>query len=400
MQLSRTTALAASARRSMHSSAVKLSARGLVKDLQIGSIHHGFKITKIKEVEDFDLTAIQLKHEITGANYLHIAKDDSNNVFTVGFQTTPHDSTGVPHILEHTTLCGSQKFPVRDPFFKMLNRSMSTFMNALTGSDLTMYPFSTENPTDFNNLFTVYMDAVFHPLLRKLDFKQEGWRLEHEIPTGESNLKFLRLNAAYGLSFPDVTTPIVFKGVVYNEMKGVFSDVNNIFLTRLQQAMYPSTTYGVVSGGDPANITDLTYEQLVEFHQKFYHPSNAKFVTYGNFPLMERLAAVDAIISPFGRIETETIKDVEPFTSPRRVSASCSPDAMGNPEKQCKLSVSYLTNDGNDPFETFAVRMLTTLLTDGPSSPMYRALIESNVGTDYAASTGYDRTAKMTNFSV
>ncbi|KAJ3028397.1 UNVERIFIED_CONTAM: Presequence protease, mitochondrial [Siphonaria sp. JEL0065] len=406
--------------RSLHSSGRRLSARHLVGDLQVGTIHHGFKVTKvlvpyrffcliesfiflhqIKDIPDFALTAIQLKHQVTGADYLHIAKDDSNNVFTVGFQTTPMDSTGVPHILEHTTLCGSQKFPVRDPFFKMLNRSMSTFMNALTGSDLTMYPFSTENPTDFNNLFSVYMDAVFHPLLRRLDFKQEGWRLEHEVPT-------------------DASTPIVFKGVVYNEMKGVFSDVNNIYLTRLQQAMYPETTYGHVSGGDPVNITDLTYEQLVAFHRKYYHPSNAKFVTYGNFPLLERLAAVDKIISPFGRVELEPITDVQPFNEPRRVTASCSPDAMGSPEKQCKLSISYLTNDGTvshfslcpadmadekpnihkDPFETFAVRMLTTLLTDGPSSPMYRALIETNIGTDYAASTGYDRTAKMTNFSV
>ncbi|KAI8621873.1 Metalloenzyme, LuxS/M16 peptidase-like protein [Chytriomyces sp. MP71] len=347
----------------------------------VGSLLHGFRVLKTKHVPDFDLTAVQLKHEETGADYLHIAKNDSNNVFTVGFQTTPMDSTGVPHILEHTTLCGSKKYPVRDPFFKMLNRSMSTFMNALTGSDITMYPFSTENPKDFDNLFSVYMDAVFHPLLRQLDFKQEGWRLEHEDPM-------------------DTSSPIVFKGVVYNEMKGVFSDVNNIYLTRLQQQMYPGTTYGYVSGGDPVNITDLTYEQLVEFHRKHYHPSNAKFVTYGNFPLAPRLAAVDAIISPLGRIKTEPIKNVEPFTTPRRMHITCPPDAMGDPEKQGKLSVSFLTNDGTDAFETFAVRMLATLLTDGPSSPMYRALIESNIGSDYVASTGYDRTARVTNFSV
>ncbi|KAI9342630.1 Metalloenzyme, LuxS/M16 peptidase-like protein [Obelidium mucronatum] len=381
MKLKQTLERAALGHRLLHSSVERGAARDLVRDFQVGSIYHGFRVSKIRDIPDFDLTAVQLSHEATGADYLHIAKNDSNNVFTVGFQTTPHDSTGVPHILEHTTLCGSKKFPVRDPFFKMLNRSMSTFMNALTGSDLTMYPFSTENPTDFDNLFSVYMDAVFHPLLRKLDFKQEGWRLEHEVPT-------------------DTSTPIVFKGVVYNEMKGVFSDVNNVYLTRLQQAMYPKTTYGHVSGGDPVNITDLTYEQLLAFHQKHYHPSNAKFVTYGNLPLMERLAAVDSIIAPFGRIEREPITDVEPFSAPKRVSATCSPDAMGNPEKQCKLSISYLTNDGTDHFETFAVRMLANLLTDGPSSPMYRSLIETNIGTDYAASTGYDRTAKMTNFSV
>ncbi|KAJ3410731.1 Presequence protease, mitochondrial [Chytridiales sp. JEL 0842] len=351
-----------------------------LEQFSLGSTCHGFQVEQVKTISDFDLTAVRLKHQKTGADHLHIFKEDTNNVFAVGFQTAPKDSTGVPHILEHTVLCGSEKYPVRDPFFKMLNRSMSTFMNAMTWSDFTMYPFSTENRADYNNLFDVYMDAVFRPRLRELDFKQEGWRLEHENPT-------------------DPKTPIVFKGVVYNEMKGVFSDVNNIFLTRLQQAMYPKTTYSHVSGGDPEAITDLTHEQLVEFHRTCYHPSNARFFTYGTFPLSEHLKKIDERISGFGRVGRTEIGMAE-FEKPLTLRASCPPDPMGDPEKQTRMAITYLTNDGTDTFESFATRMLSTLLTDGAASPMYRALIESNIGSDYAASTGYDRTSRQTCFSV
>ncbi|RXM97863.1 Presequence protease, mitochondrial [Acipenser ruthenus] len=159
----------------------------------------------VTDVPDLFLTAVKLTHDNTGARYLHVARDDSNNLFSVQFRTTPMDSTGVPHILEHTVLCGSEKYPCRDPFFKMLNRSLSTFMNAFTASDYTMYPFSTQNGKDFQNLLSVYLDAVFFPCLRELDFWQEGWRLEHENPT-------------------DPNAPLVFKGVVFNEMKGAFRE--------------------------------------------------------------------------------------------------------------------------------------------------------------------------------
>ncbi|KAI9332297.1 Metalloenzyme, LuxS/M16 peptidase-like protein [Zopfochytrium polystomum] len=348
---------------------------------RVGSHVAGFDVLRVKRVDDFDLTAVQLKHGRTGADYLHIFKDDANNVFNVGFKTAPYDSTGVAHILEHTALCGSKQFPVRDPFFKMLNRSMATFMNAMTGSDYTMYPFSTENEADFDNLFSVYMDATLFPLLRNLDFKQEGWRLEHQDPL-------------------DPSSPIIFKGVVFNEMKGVFSDVNNIFLQRLQQSIYPGTTYGFVSGGDPENITDLSLEGLRQFHRENYHPSNAMFVTYGSFPLLKRLEAVNEKISQFSPIERKPIEDVKRFDQPKTIRMQCPPDPMGDPERQTRMSLSYLTNDGTDAFETFAMRLIAYLLTDGAASPFYRALIETNIGTDYAPSTGYDNTVRQTSFSV
>ncbi|ESP02435.1 hypothetical protein LOTGIDRAFT_138480, partial [Lottia gigantea] len=164
---------------------------------------HGYTVQEIVDIPELYLTAIKLHHDKTGARHLHAAREDDNNLFSVGFRTTPMDSTGVPHILEHTTLCGSQKFPVRDPFFKMLSRSLATFMNAMTADDWTIYPFSSQNYQDFQNLLSIYLDAVFYPKLRELDFCQEGWRLEHEDPK-------------------DPKSPIIFKGVVYNEMKGVF----------------------------------------------------------------------------------------------------------------------------------------------------------------------------------
>lgn len=176
-----------------------------IENLSVGAEYEGFRVQSIQEVEDLALTAVRLSHIKTGADYLHVSREDANNVFCVGFRTTPKDSTGVSHILEHTVLCGSKLYPGRDPFFKMLNRSLATFMNAMTGPDYTIYPFASQNPKDFKNLLSVYLDAVFHPQLRELDFLQEGWRLEHQDPTSKE-------------------TPLQFKGVVFNEMKGAFAD--------------------------------------------------------------------------------------------------------------------------------------------------------------------------------
>ncbi|KAJ3094970.1 Mitochondrial presequence protease [Phlyctochytrium planicorne] len=329
-----------------------------------------------KRIEDFDLTAVQLKHLKTGADHLHIFKNDSNNVFNVAFLTAPTDSTGVPHILEHTALCGSQKFPVRDPFFKMLNRSVATYMNALTGSDITMYPFSTENEKDYYNLMDIYMDATLHPRLRSTDFRFLflGKKPEADICKGKKD-------GDLSMRIPK-------------------SDVNNIFLQRLQQIFYPNTTYSHVSGGDPDAITDLTHEQLVAFHRKHYHPSNSKFFTYGNFNLSERLQKINERISEFDALVPDRLAALQQFPAAKRIVETCPFDPMGNPERQVRLSISYLTNDGTDTFETFAMQILATLLTDGAASPFYKELIETNIGTDYAPSTGYDRTARETSFSV
>ena len=190
------------------------------------------------------MTAIQLVHDRTGAKYMHADCDDSNNSFNVCFRTTPTDSTGVAHVLEHTVLCGSEKYPVRDPFFNMLKRSLNTFMNAMTAPDFTMYPYSTRNATDYYNLLSVYLDAVFFPNITAEDFRQEGHRLELKDPE-------------------DPNSPLIFAGVVFNEMKGAMSSAESQFSRSLSSEVYPTSTYHHNSGGDPKNIPELSHKQLV-----------------------------------------------------------------------------------------------------------------------------------------
>ncbi|RIB04355.1 peptidase M16C associated-domain-containing protein [Gigaspora rosea] len=343
---------------------------------------HGFLVEQTRHIPELELTAIQLRHEATGAEHLHIARDDDNNVFGVGFSTPPMSSSGTPHILEHTTLCGSKKFPVRDPFFKMLNRSLANFMNAFTANDYTIYPFSTTHLLDYENLRDVYMDATFHPYLRELDFKQEGWRLEHQIPH-------------------DRATPLQFKGVVYNEMKGQMSDAGYLYYSRVQQYMYPGTAYGYNSGGEPRNITDLTHQELLDFHKSHYHPSNAKFYTYGNFPLENHLMTINNKIKDFTKlIPDQGIKIIKPFDKPQRIVFQGPIDPMNNSEKQTKMSISFLTNDITDVVETFALRLFAYLLLDGHASPMYKALIDTNIGSDFSENTGYDSSTRISSLSI
>lgn len=344
-------------------------------------------MNKVSYVPEFNMTMVRLRHVKTGCDYLHLARDDQNNVFAVSFRTTPTDSTGLPHILEHTTLCGSQKYPCRDPFFKMLNRSMATFMNAFTGPDYTMYPFATQNRTDFSNLMSVYMDAVFHPNLRELDFRQEGWRLEHEITN-------------------DKNTPIVFKGVVFNEMKGAFSENQSIFGEALLNNILPSHTYGVISGGDPKVIPTLTYSDLKAFHKKYYHPSNCRIYSYGNFPLQETLNFVNKNYlmdwpdtQDFGKM---TKVPSEPrWDSERRKSIHCRPDPFAsNPKKQSSIAISTLCNDIKSPQETFVMEVLSELLVRGPNSAFYKSLVEPNIGGGFNPVTGYDSQTRDSIFSV
>lgn len=271
---------------------------------QKGQKLFNFKVKDAREINELDLALVKLEHEPTGAAHWHVARDDPNCVFCVAFRTPVSDSTGVPHILEHTTLCGSEKYPVRDPFFKMLNRSLASYMNAWTASEHTAYPFCTANTTDYANLRDVYCDAVFNPKLEKLDFLQEGWRLENEDPK-------------------NIESPLRFKGVVYNEMKGVFSDNDSLFAQRLQQHRFPGTMYSHVSGGDPPNIVDLTHDQLVNFHRQHYNPSNALFYTYGNQSLEETLGYLDKRLSSFSRIQPKTIQVPELRPSPKTIEISC-----------------------------------------------------------------------------
>lgn len=350
-----------------------------------GDVIHGFKVDQVTSVEDYFLTSVKLTHNQTGAQYLHLERDDSNNVFSVAFRTTPTDSTGLPHILEHTTTCGSDKYPCKDVFMKMVRRSLATFMNAMTGPDYTMYPFSTQNIKDFQNLQSVYMDFVFRPKLRELDFRQEGWRLEHE-------------------NVNDKKTDVIFKGVVFNEMKGVFNENQYIFMEALLNTLLPSNTYSYISGGDPLVIPNLTHKNLVDFHRKYYHPSNARFYSYGNFSLEEHLKFVnDGYLSDSERIDADATR-VPPearWTSPRKRHITCRRDPLAaDGERQSSIAISYLCNDIADVDTSFDLYVLSQLLLKGPNTAFYKSLIDSNIGSGFASVTGYDSSCKDTMFVV
>ncbi|KAI1171227.1 Metalloenzyme, LuxS/M16 peptidase-like protein [Nemania sp. FL0916] len=381
--------------RNVAKSATKRAVTELSQYPKPGEKLHGFTLLRTKHVPELELTALHLQHDKTGADYLHIARNDSNNVFSVGFKTNPPDDTGVPHILEHTTLCGSTRYPIRDPFFKMLPRTLSNFMNAFTASDHTFYPFATTNAQDFSNLMSVYLDATLRPLLKQTDFTQEGWRIGPENP----RVAEVKAKADANDAVKPEDSKLVFKGVVYNEMKGQMSDASYLFYIRFQDHIFPSIHN---SGGDPQKITDLTYEQLKQFHAEHYHPSNAKFMTYGDMPLADHLREIDAQMSSFEKIQAD-IEHRQPIDlsgGPQNITVSGPVDPLADPDKQYKTSVSWITGDTSDVVESFSIALLSSLLMDGYGSPLYRGLIESGLGTDFSPNAGYDGSAATGIFSV
>src|ERR1700680_2903968 len=259
----------------------------------------GYTIRRREPLDRIEGAYMELEHDRTGARHLHIEAKDDNNAFAVFFPTVPKDDTGVAHILEHVVLAGSRRFPVRDPFFSMTRRSLATFMNAFTSADWTMYPFSTRNAKDFQNLLDVYLDATFFPRLSEDSFKQEGIRFEFQEPA-------------------DPKSGLRYKGVVFNEMKGALASPQAAVQNALGRALFPGLTYAYISGGDPEDIPDLTWEQLRKFHSVHYHPSNAYFYTYGDRPLEEPLSAIEQdALSHFERLEVDTsISKVNRFKKP------------------------------------------------------------------------------------
>jgi len=352
-------------------------------DIREGDRIFGYFIRQVSELKEIGAFLYLLEHTLTGARHTHISNKDKENTFSVAFKTVPSDSTGVAHILEHTVLCGSHKFPVRDPFFSMLKRSLSTFMNAFTSSDWTMYPFSTQNRTDFYNLMDVYLDSAFYPNIEELSFKQEGHRLEIEEGTKDSD-----------------SVKLVYKGVVYNEMKGAMSSPNQVMVRSILNALYPETTYGYNSGGDPAAIPELTYDQLKAFHRRHYHPSNAFFYTYGDLPLRDHLKFInDKILTHFESMDPKTDVPSQPrWSTPRKNTYSYPLDKNEDPSKKCQVCMAWLTADIKDPFEVLILTLLGQILLGNPASPLRKALIDSKLGTALCDGTGFDAENRDTMF--
>lgn len=322
-------------------------------------------------VPELNLTAVTLRHEATGARLLHLACDDPNNVFAVGFRTPPPDSTGVAHILEHTVLCGSRRYPVRDPFFAMLKRSLNTFMNAMTSADWTLYPVASMNRKDFYNLMGIYLDATFFPLLREHDFLQEGHRFD--------------------FADPDDPTSLMIKGVVFNEMKGAMADPSSLLGRRLNAALFPTNCYGENSGGEPLVIPQLTWEQLRAFHQSYYHPSNSWIFTYGNLPLADHLEHIDRLA--LGRFSRQEVASTVPLEHRLSAPIRCTETFPVGPEddlhQRSIVQMAWLTCPIEDTFDRAATGITANLLLGNSAAPLYRALIESGLGRNLAPGTGY-----------
>ena len=316
-----------------------------------------FKLIRERFVKEFNGTVKEYRHEPTGAEYISVENSDSNKVFGISFRTPPDNSTGVAHILEHTVLCGSRKYPLKDPFVQLLKGSLQTFLNAMTYPDKTVYPVASQNEQDFYNLVDVYLDAVFFPRITPEFFRQEGWHYELE-------------NAG---------APLAIKGVVYNEMKGVYSSPDSLLLERSQHALFPDTTYGRDSGGAPEKIPELSYEQFRRFHEHYYHPSNARIFFYGNDNPERRLKILSDYLDSFSKLDAPADTSIplqKPFEKPIELTESY---AAGESDSKAHITVNWAIPDGH---LHFALTLLDQILTGNSGSPLRKALIESDLGED------------------
>lgn len=325
--------------------------------------HSSFEFVRSEKIESLGIDVTEYEHKKTGLSHFHIAADHTENVFLVGLRTVPEDSKGVAHILEHTALCGSERFPVRDPFFMMTRRSLNTFMNAMTSSDWTSYPFASQNRKDFFNLLDVYLDAVFFSRLDPLDFEQEGHRIEFsETGDAESDLEY--------------------KGVVYNEMKGAMSSPVSRLWQSVTKYLFPTTTYHHNSGGEPESIPDLSYEELIEFYKTHYHPSNAVIMTFGDIPAAELQGFFEEkALSRFEKLGTSIeIHDEKRYHSPLRVEEGYDLDQEDLSGKTHHV-LAWLLGHSNDLEAQLKAHLMSRVLLDNSASPLRYVLESTDLGS-------------------
>ena len=332
-----------------------------------GAVNHhpAFKWIRSERIDSLNVTLQEYQHIKTGALHYHMESDNTENVFLVAFRTVPMDSTGVAHILEHTALCGSKKYPVRDPFFMMIRRSLNTFMNAFTSSDWTAYPFASQNKKDFNNLLDVYLDAVFFTRLDELDFLQEGHRVEFkDANNADSDLEY--------------------KGVVFNEMKGAMSSPVSVLWQEVSKYLYPTSTYHYNSGGEPQDIPDLSYQQLKDFHQTHYHPSNAIFMTFGDIPVFEHQEKFEEqSLNSFEKLDvTISVKPEKRYLAPVVIEEAYAYDAVGdeNTDEKTHHVMSWLLGPCTSLHDMMKANLLSQVLLDNSSSPLRQALEKTDLG--------------------
>lgn len=339
-----------------------------------------YQLITEKELTEMNSLGVVLRHKKTGARIFLMENDDENKVFCIGFRTPPGNSTGLQHILEHSVLCGSEKFPVKDPFVELVKGSLNTFLNAMTYPDKTVYPVASCNDKDFQNLMDVYMDAVLHPNIYREPkiFKQEGWHYELE----------------------SLEKPVTINGVVYNEMKGAFSSPESLLDRSISHALFPETCYGFESGGDPAEIPSLTYEEFLDYHSQYYHPSNSFIYLYGDMDMAEKLAWLDEAY--LGKYEFRQVDSAiavqKPFAAPVSQEIPYSITENEDEEKSAYLSVNTVVGTDLDPKLYVAFQILEYALLDAPGAPLKKALIDAGIGDDVLG--GYESGILQPYFSV
>lgn len=339
-----------------------------------------YEVIKKDSIKDLGSEGWILRHKKSGARIALLSNDDENKVFTIGFKTPPADSTGVAHILEHSVLEGSKEFPVKDPFIELVKGSMNTFLNAMTYPDKTLYPVASCNDKDFANLMHVYLDAVFYPAIYKEPriFYQEGWHYEME----------------------DVRDELKLNGVVYNEMKGAFSSSDDVLDREIVRGLFPDTVYANESGGDPDAIPDLTYEQFLAFHSRYYHPANSYIYLYGNMDMAERLIWMDEhYLSHFDKIDVDAqIGLQEPFAEPRETRKTYSITESEPMEHNTYLTCSIAAGDVLDREEYIAFQILDYALCSSQGAPLKQALLDAGIGEDVYSD--YDSGTRQPYFSI
>ena len=329
---------------------------------------HGFRLLKQQTVLEIDAKGYAFVHEKSGARLFFLENDDDNKVFSISFRTTPADDTGVAHIVEHSVLCGSRKYPLKEPFVELVKGSLNTFLNAMTFPDKTMYPVASRNDKDFQNLMDVYLDAVFYPVMKETPeiFQQEGWHYEIE----------------------SAAEPLRYSGVVYNEMKGALSSPDDVLENKVMLSLYPDTTYGFESGGDPDAIPTLTYEGFCAFHSRYYHPSNSYIYLYGALNIEEKLAYLDReYLSSFDRIEPHSeIALQKPFGEMVRQEAAYSISEGEKESEKTFLALSWLVGEADDAEAMLALDILQHALLQTEAAPLKKALMDAKIGKDVSSS--------------
>jgi hypothetical protein len=379
--------VAARARGSLRASLrIAAEPEAVVSNRSSKSGHPAFELVKVEEVAEYGTPFTFYRHLATGAEVLSVEADDTNKVFGIAFRTPASDSTGVPHIMEHSVLCGSKKYPVKDPFIQLRRTSLQTYLNAMTYPDRTVYPVASQNLKDFYNLANVYLDATLHPRAVEdpMVLAQEGWHYELEK---ESD-------------------PLIFKGIVYNEMKGAYSAAEQRLHREAMQTLFPDTSYRFDAAGDPREIPSLTFEKFQAFYKQYYHPSNARIFFYGDDPVDARLSLLDSYLSEFGKpsvsVDATRIQTQKKWKEPRRVQIPypVSAEALAKGGAKHMVTLYWVLNE--DPLshaEGMAMSMVTHLLLGATTSPLFHALIKSGYG-DSVSGGGYSDSLKQATFSV